>query len=391
VADRKLFYDDPSLAQVDTEVIDAGETDGKPWVRLAETIFYPEGGGQPADRGTIAGIAVLDVRARGTEVLHFVERPVPRGPATAILDAARRFDFRQQHTAQHALTALLADRHDRPTTAFHLGDAYAAIEVAGQAPSPDTLRRWEDELNAELRRDPAVRTEWVEPADLERRRVRSRGLPDGHVGPVRLVEIEGLDVNTCGGTHVARLGEVQMVHLLDAEAARGGARIRFLAGGRVLRRLHQAATLDEALQLRIGTAPEEFPQVLDGWQAERKRLEKALRELETELAARVGAELAAEPGPRFWRFLDGRGPEFLRAVANAVVALRPEALVALVGQSGEPPQACFLVQSGPQGPADASVDGRRLQERLGAKGGGKGRVFQGRGGKWKAGEPILEG
>ncbi len=389
--DRKLFYEDPALDRVDTRAIECGELDGRPWVRLEETVFYPEGGGQPADRGTIGGVPVVDVRARGAAVLHLLERPVAPGPVTAVLDAARRFDFRQQHTAQHALTAILADRHRRATTSFHLGETYSAIEITGNEPSLEALRSWEGELNAEVRRDPAVRTRWVDPAELERLAVRTRGLPDGHSGDVRLVEIEGLDLNTCGGTHVGRLGEVQLVHLLGAETARGGARLRYVAGGRVLRRLHEAAALDEALKARIGTAPGEFPRVLDGWQAERKRLEKSVRTLEEALAARVGAEIAAEPGPHLSRFLDGAGPEMLRAVATAVLERRPDALVALVGRAGDPPDACFLVQSGPQGPADVSAQGQRLRERLGAKGGGRGRLFQGRGGTWNEGDAILEG
>jgi alanyl-tRNA synthetase len=388
--DRKLYHDDPACDRVETLAIESGELDGRPWVRLEETVFYPEGGGQPADRGTIGGVPVVDVRWRGTEVLHLVERPVAPGPVTAVLDGVRRFDFRQQHTAQHALTAILADRHHRATTSFHLGETYSAIEITGNEPSADTLRSWESEVNEEVRRDPAVRTRWVEPAELERLAVRTRGLPDGHRGNVRLVEIEGLDLNTCGGTHVGRLGEVQVVHLLGAETARGGVRLRYLAGGRVLRRLHEAAARDDALKARIGTAPEEFPRVLDGWQAERKRLEKNVRALEGALAERVGAEIAAEPRPRLSRFLDGAGPEMLRAVATAVLERRPEALVALVGRSGEPPDACFLVQSGPNGPADVSAAGQRLRERLGAKGGGRGRLFQGRGGTWKDGESILE-
>ena len=388
--DRKLFYEDPALERVDTRVVEIGQADGRAWVRLEETVFYPEGGGQPADRGTIAGVDVIDVRSRGAEVLHFVERPLPAGPATAVIDGARRLDLRQQHTAQHLLTAILADRHRRPTTSFHLGEDDAAIEIAGNVPSDETRRGWEREVNEAVRRDPAVHTRWVEPDELERLPVRTRGLPEGHAGPVRLVEIEGFDLNTCGGTHVGRLAELQLVHLLDAESARGGVRLRFLAGNRVLERLHRAGALDQALKARIGTAPEEFCQVLDGWQAERKRLEKAVRELEGRLAERVGTELAREPGPRLARWLDGAGPEFLRAVATVVLEQRPEAVVALVGRSGEPPQACFLVQAGTQGPPDVAELGQRLRDRLGAKGGGRGRLFQGRGGTWKDGEPILE-
>src|SRR5512134_236929 len=137
MADRKLFYDEPEIDRIDTRGVATGELDGRPFVRLDETIFFPEGGGQPADRGTIGGVAVVDVRARGEEVLHLLEAPVAAGPVACVLDAARRFDHRQQHTAQHLVTAVLQDRHGLPTTSFHLGEAYTAIEVAGAEPGPE--------------------------------------------------------------------------------------------------------------------------------------------------------------------------------------------------------------------------------------------------------------
>lgn len=389
MADRKLFYEDPALDRVETRVIEAGETEGRPFVRLEETVFYPEGGGQPPDRGTIAGTRVVDVQSRGEQVLHFLERPVVPGPVTARIDPAWRFDLRQQHTAQHLLTAVLADRHGRPTTSFHLGESYTAIEIEGQIPTLETLRELEQEVNERIRGDLPVRTRWVEPADLAALEVRTRGLPEGHSGLVRLVEIEGVDLNTCGGTHVLRLAEIQILHLLGAEPARGGARIRFLAGGRVLRNLHRLETMEEEVKARIGTGSEELARVLDGWQGDRKRLERKVRELESGLAGRLAAEIALEPGTRLVRMLAGAQPEFLRAVAAAIVGRRPEAEVVLVGEMEETREACFLVQSGPRGPEDVTLLGERLRDLLGAKGGGRGRLYQGRGGRWK-GEDFLE-
>jgi Ser-tRNA(Ala) deacylase AlaX len=378
VTDRKLFYEDAALAEVDTRVVESGEIDGRPWVRLESTVFYPEGGGQPADRGTIDGVAVVDVVSRGSQVLHVLERPIRAVEVRAAIDAERRLDLRQQHTAQHLLTAILQDRHALPTTAFHLGETYTAIEVAGAPPSAAALRAIEAEVEAELRRDLPVTTRWVAPSELPALPVRTRGLPDGHEGPVRLVEIRGIDLNTCGGTHVDRLGELRLVHLLDAAPARGGSRLRFLAGGRVARALRAALDVEEALKARIGTAPEEFAPVLDRWQEERRRLDKRLRSLEEEIASLEAERLAAIPGVVV-RVLSNAGPERLRALAKATLALRPDALVVLAGS--EPGgEAAFLVQAGPSGPDDVGAVGERVRALLGAKGGGRGRLVQGRGG-----------
>jgi len=388
--DRKIYYDEPALDLLSTHVVETGEIDGRPWVRLEATIFYPEGGGQPADRGTIEDVGVIDVQSRGSQVLHFVERPIRHGPVSVVLDSTRRFDHRQQHTAQHLLSALLADQHGMPTTSFHLGERYTAIEVAGAVIPPERLRAVEADLNERIRRDLPVKARWVDPSEMGALKVRTRGLPEGHSGLVRIVEIEGIDLNTCGGTHVDRLGEIQMIHLMDAEAARGGTRIRLLAGDRVLRALRRSEGLESDLKARIGTAPEEFAGVIDAWQSERKRLERRVRDLEGELAELTAVALAAGPGTRIKRFIPGSGPDHLRALAAAVLKRRPEAVVVLVGEFGEPCEACFIVQSGPQGPEDVAGLGEKLRELLGARGGGKGRVFQGRGGQLPRGPSFLD-
>jgi alanyl-tRNA synthetase len=255
-------------------------------------------------------------------------------------------------------------------------------------PSPERLQAIEDEVNREIRLDRRVSGRWVRPEELGTLPVRTRGLPEGFAGSIRLVEIEGLDLNTCGGTHVARLGEIQVLRIVDAAAARGGTRIGFLAGGRVLRELRESAAIEAALKARFGTAREEFAGVLDVREEERKRLDRRVKDLERDLAGRVAAEMAADPAPLLARFVGESGPEFLRAVANAVVARRPDATVALVAAPPDGRDASFLVQSGPGGPEDVSSTGRKLAELLGAKGGGKGRTFEGRGGRW-TGDPSL--
>ena len=380
MSDVKRFYDEPKRATLDTAVIESGESLGRPWARLAETIFFPEGGGQPADRGRIGDASVLDVQQQQGAIVHYTDRPVPPGPTTLALDMRRRFDHCQQHTAQHLLTAVLLDRHGLATTAFHLGAEYTAIEVAGPAPTEEDLRRFSDEVNAHLREDRPVLSRWIVPEELAQAGVRSRGLPEGHVGPVRLVEIDGLDVNTCGGTHVERLGEIQVFEIIDAEAARGGTRIRFLAGERVLASLRRSRGVEEDLKARLGVAPGEFAGVLDSWSRDRSRHERRIGELEAELAGLVAIDIAAGPGPVLCAVRPGSGPEALRTLAHAVIRLRPEAVVVLRGDSGDPPESCFLVHAGPQGPADVAAIGAVVRDRLGAKGGGKGRTFQGKGG-----------
>ena len=387
--DRKIFYDEPGRTEHGTRIVESGRDERGAYVRLDETIFYPEGGGQPADFGRIGPAQVFDVQSAGDGVRHYVDRDLAEGPVDTVLDARRRFDHCQQHTAQHLLTAVLLDRHDLATTSFHLGAATTSIEVKGGAVSREDLRRFEREVNAHLREDRRVTTRWVEPAELEALPVRSRGLPEGHQGPVRLVEIEGLDLNTCGGTHVERLSEIQVVEILGAEPARGGTRITFLAGERVIAGMDRRREIEEALRARIGTAPGEFASIIDGWNDERRRLERRVRDLEVEVAGAAAAAMAAQEGSLLVAVRPGDTAESLRAIAAEVLKRRPDAVVVLAAGTGEDPGACFLVQAGPAGPADVAAIGGRVRDRLGAKGGGRGAIFQGKGGTLVPAEELL--
>ncbi len=238
--------------------------DGRYAVILDDTVLYPEGGGQPADHGRINGVAVVDVQRGQSGVVHTVLGPGAPGPVRVELDWARRFDHMQQHSAQHLLTALAADHLDRPTVAFHLGEETCTIDLLGPPLDEAARARLEDLANAEIRSARPLRVREVDAQTYDRLPVRSRGLPEGHTGPIRLVEIEGLDLNTCGGTHVAHTGELQVVALLRVEALKGGSRLHYLAGDRVRRRLAEALQREAALTALLTAPPDTHA---DGWPA----------------------------------------------------------------------------------------------------------------------------
>jgi len=383
MVDQRLYLEDSALESVETEIIESGADSGVPFVVLRETVFHPEGGGQPADQGTINGVGVTEVRTVGDDIRHFLTSPLKSGPALAVIDGALRFDFRQQHSAQHLLTALLAARHGLRTTCFHLGESYVAIEVDGPVPDQATLAAFEAEVNREIRADRPVRTRWVKPSELGALGVRSRGLPADQRGDVRLVEIEGVDLNTCGGTHVSHLAELQAIHLIDAAPARGGARIRFVAGDRIFRMLRADHERNAGLKHLLGAGPEEFAGIITGWIEDRKVAAKTIKSLQAELAIQLGRELAAVDTPEISRHLGSGTPAFLKAVAVQVLERRPDRVVALTAEDPASNSVCFLVQAGPDGPSDVSGTGVRLRDRLQARGGGKGRIFQGAGGDRK--------
>ena len=123
------YHRDCYLTELETEIVEVGEDGGRPTAILADTIFYPEGGGQPADHGLLGETKVVDVQKRSEKIIHFVSEPVDTGPVRLALDWLRRWDHMQQHTGQHMLTAVALRDFGWRTTAFHLGTEWSDIEL----------------------------------------------------------------------------------------------------------------------------------------------------------------------------------------------------------------------------------------------------------------------
>jgi Ser-tRNA(Ala) deacylase AlaX len=378
---------DPYLTRLDIEVVRVGDTDGRPWAVLDDTLLYPEGGGQPADRGRLGGVAVLDVQRVEGKIRHLLEAPVEPGPARLTLDWERRYDHMQQHTAQHLLSALALERFGWATRSFHLGAETSDIELDTPPPGDDALAALEDATAAEIAAARPIATRRVSPQEYADLDVRSRGLPAGHTGDIRLVQIEGIDLNTCGGTHLRSTAEIGAVKLLRAEPLRGGCRVHWVAGRRLRRRL--AAHEERAARLRdlfdsddaalVEIAAMKLEQLAGG----RRRI----RHLERQLAVATADRLAANEETVASAHFDDADGGFLQQIGRALVERAPAGacLLTASGESG----IFFLVAAGQTSHLDAVALGPRVAELLGGRGGGAGPVFQGKAGSLERRDEAL--
>ena len=280
-----IFEKHPYQRDLDTKIVETGQDHDRPFAVLEDTVCYPEGGGQPGDRGWLENVHVEDTQERDGRILHYLASAVVAGPAHLKLDWARRFDHMQQHSAQHLLTALAADRCGWQTCAFHLGKHRCDIDLDCQDLAPDQLVELEDQAAAEIRAARPIRAWRVPLAEYEGMDVRSRGLPADHEGSVRLVKIEGVDLNTCGGTHLSSTSEIEVISLLGTETVGGGTRLFFVAGGRSRRRLAEHETRNRKLRSLLGTSDGQL----------RSALEQKL-EQHRQLGGRL-AFLTANPAP----------------------------------------------------------------------------------------------
>ena len=200
------------------------------YVVLEGTYFYPEGGGQPADRGTLewdGGRAdVRDVRKNHGDVRHYVEEiegevPLEGTTVRGVIDAERRERLRRMHTAQHVVSRVVLEEFDAATAGNQVHVDRSRIDFEPADFDDDDLALIERETNDLLGRDlPVEKTERsreeVE-AETPEGRTQLDLIPD-HVDPLRVVEIDGFDICPCGGTHVDSLGEVGEIDITNRES-----------------------------------------------------------------------------------------------------------------------------------------------------------------------------
>lgn len=354
---------EPYLRQMTTTILgiipinDAGLVD----VILEDTILYPEGGGQPSDLGDIDGEPVLSLRKDPQgRVCHRLARPPARETVTVTVDWPRRFDHMQQHSAQHLISALAADRFSAETMAFHLRPDVCDIELSREL-SVAEMGALEAEVNAEIRAARPIRARLVSAAELDN--VRTRGLPENFSGPIRLIEIEGVDLNTCGGTHVNSTAALQSVVLLPPQKHR----LRYLAGGRVHTAVRRGAARDQALSQMLSCGVDEHRDAIERLKQSAKQTRSALREAQQELSAFLGVALAEASSPLLHR--PGADMNVLRAIATAATARAPLRVFLLLGDG-------VFMLAGPD--ATVADRGPRIAAALGGRGGGRGGRFQGR-------------
>lgn len=278
-------------------------------VYLDRTIFYPGGGGQPSDRGTINGVPLLDVLEEDGGIIHVIPAAagLAPGPAELRLDARRRRDYTALHTGQHLLSGTILRMTGRPTVSIHMGDEICTIDVDPAEPGgpaemgEETLEAVEDAVADAVEENRPVIVHLCPPEDVSSFPLRKA--PPAGEEQIRVVEIEGNDFSPCCGTHLKSTGEIGMLRILAAEKHRGMARIAFIAGRRVLldsRSLRRnAAVVSRALGVPVnetGRGVLEFLEKTAGTERRLKALEEKSARVRAEALLRKAAGAGAE-GP----------------------------------------------------------------------------------------------
>lgn len=363
---QKLYYEDCHLAEFTARVVSCEKTEKGYLVILDRTAFYPEGGGQPCDLGTINGIPVLDVQEQGEDVVHFCAEALEVGQTvTGTVDYARRFDLMQQHSGEHMVSGLIHKKYGWHNVGFHMGADVITIDFDGIIPAED-LPGIEAAANEAIWKNTPLHIWYPSEEELPTVPYRSkRALP----WPVRVVEFPGVDICACCGVHVATTGEIGLVKLLSCVKFHQGVRIEMACGGRALALLsavyeenRQVSQAFSAKILETGAAARRMNDALAAEKFKVTGLQRQLFEYIAKSYVNQKTALHFEEG------LDSTG---VRELADKIAGVCGMAAV-FSGSDESGYSFCLAARQG-----DLRPLGKELTQALGGRGGGKPGFIQG--------------
>jgi alanyl-tRNA synthetase len=363
---QAIYYEDGYRSRFTATVLSCEVREKNYAVTLDATAFYPEGGGQAGDTGTLGNVRVLDTQEEGESVVHFCDGPLNVGEQVeGVIDFDRRFDLMQQHTGEHMLSGLIHRRYGYHNKGYHVGGDFVTVDFDGVIPQED-LPSLEAELNAGIWRNVPVKC-WVpSPEELPNVFYRTkRALP----WPVRIVEVPGFDSCACCGIHVASTGAVGVIKILSIMGFRGGSRLEMVSGKRAFDHLRRAyeqnRQVSQAFSAKIMETGEAARKMNEALNAEKFRVTG----LQWQLFDHVAASYRGKGNAL--HFAEGLAPADIRELADRI-AKTCGGIAAVFCGNGESYQLCMVCHGG-----DVKELGAAMNRALRGRGGGKPGFFQG--------------
>ncbi len=363
---EKLFYADPFLKEFTARVVKCEAEKDVYAVVLDRTAFYPEGGGQSADHGTLGGANVTDTRDRGGEVVHLTDKPLTVGSEVrGEIDWARRFDLMQQHSGEHIVSGIICGKFGCDNVGFHVGRDTVTIDFNADI-TPEDLAEIEKRANAYIQEDHPISITYPSPEELKALPYRSK---KELTGEVRIVAFPGADCCACCGTHVRSSGQVGLIKLLSVVKFREGVRIEMLSGNRAID--HFTAVLEQNTKVSqlLSAKPYETAAAVERLQGQIFALQGRIMALENADFARKAEENAGRGNVLL--FEGEMSGDSIRKLCTAVLEKCGGRCAVFAGADGD-----YKYAIGEEG-GDLRTLVKELNGALSGRGGGKPNFAQG--------------
>ncbi|MBT2729173.1 alanyl-tRNA editing protein [Bacillus sp. ISL-75] len=390
--ENKLYYQDTYLKAFTALVLkQEQDSTGNWYVVLNQTAFYPTGGGQPYDLGTLADQNVINVEEIDGEIRHYLVGPLQGigQEVSGIISWERRYDHMQQHAGQHILSAAFDQLFEFKTVGFHLGAELLTIDLETENITQHQVQKAEELANQIILENRPIEIKWVSEEELSQFTLRKETKVKEDI---RLVIIPDFDYNGCGGTHPKATGEVSAIKVLDWERQKKKVRVQFVCGNRVLKQFGQKQKVLLELTKILNAPEKEMEQAALRLLENNKTLEKALEQTQENLLRYEAQDLLGKSNPNEQKLVSevfqNRSLQDLQKLARIITAEDDTAIVYFVSQTENRLQlVCAQGEFGTESMKKVIAKALPL---INGKGGGNDSFAQGGGEALMSGEQMLQ-
>ncbi len=365
---EKLYYQDAYATKFTAKVLECTEDKQGYKVVLDRTLFYPEGGGQPADMGTLGGVNVLDVHERNDIITHTTDKPLEVGAEVeGEIDWERRFDLMQNHSGEHILSGVICGKYGCDNVGFHMGKEIITIDLNTKIPETD-LPWLEEKANEAIWTNAPVGIRYPSREELDALEYRSKKELEGQV---RIVNVGEYDCCACCGTHVKLAGEIGQIKIIGAQNYKGGTRLELLCGKRALQDYQKKNDVANEAGKLLSVPGVKADSAVKNLLAERDALIQTLNQLKWKYFTQKAEQVAAGTENILF-FGDGLNSKDMTHFADLLLK-KGAKRTAVFSKNGE--GFAFVLLSTEK---DARTFADEMKEPFGCKGGGKPDAVQGR-------------
>ena len=375
------YYQKPYVNEFDATVIACSKTERGYEIELSDTAFYPEGGGQPGDKGVLfaegrqeRAIHVSDTQFEGERIVHIADAELAAGTKVhGVLDWVNRCDNMQGHSGEHIITGILSKTYGYENIGFHMGESFITIDFNGPLDDGQVLGA-ERRANEIVRENLPIQESF--PSAEERKTMQYRSKIELS-GTVRIITIPGLDSCACCGTHVTATGEIGLIKIINFTNRKKGVRLEVLCGRKAVLAYEQEMEQVRAISRCLSAKPTEVQEAVEKLNAEKGKLQQQLHEM-TEKYLKQKAETAADTAGAPVYFEDGLSIEYLRCFCNQLLATGKRhtcaALSAVEAEGAQSPAYNYVIVSNA---IDLKLHVKTLNGQLNGRGGGNSSAIQG--------------
>lgn len=385
--EQKLYYKDPYLTRFSANLVKQGKDEsGRVYAVLSQTAFYPAGGGQPFDTGTLNGVNVTEVEEVDGEIRHYIDRElVETDTIEGKIDWERRYDHMQQHSGQHILSAAFEELYQYKTVSFHLGKETLTIDLDTENLSSDEAAKAEELANKVILENRPIMTEWIDEGELQQYKLRKKLSVSENI---RLVIIPDFDYNGCGGTHPNSTSQVGSLKILGWEKQKKKVRVEFVCGQRVLKQLGRKNEILHTLTALLNAPEQEMADSVKRMLEQKKDLEKSVEDLKDQLLKYEAAELLSSgTGKTMSKVYQNRSIQELQKLAKLLISLAEDKMFLLAAENEDKLQ--FVIAKGKTSEENLKELSDEALSLIDGRGGGNETLVQG-GGKLIPGGQFIE-